>query len=91
MEKAVLWKIEKKKGGGSEPADTHSAASSCILSPAVVSAGSRMTKANDCCHFIKSIRLAGAGEAADWNVQKPVEIGPATREGRSRLKSNIWK
>lgn len=87
MEKAVLWKIEKKRE--LEPADTHSATAPVFLSHAIVSAGTRMTKANYCCHFIKGIRLAGAGEATDWNVHK--EIGLATTEGRFPLNSNICK
>lgn len=93
MEKALLWKIEKKekKRRELEPADTHSAASSStvFLSHAVAGAGTRMTKANYCCHFIKGIRLARAGKATDWNVQKPLEIGSATTGGRFPLNSNI--
>lgn len=90
MEKAVLWKIGEKKRE-LESAVTHWAASSStvFLSRAVVGAGTRMTKANYCCHFIKGIRLARAGKATDWNAQKPLEIGLAEREGRFPLNSNI--
>lgn len=63
MEKAALWKIEKK--GIRASRHTHSAASSStvFLSSDVVCAGTGMTKANYCCHFIKGIRLARAGKA----------------------------
>lgn len=81
MEKAALWKIEKKE---LERADTHSAAGSGtgFLSHGVVCAGTRVTKANYCCHFIKGVRLAGAR-------RRRLECGK--REDSLPLNVNAWR
>lgn len=89
MEKAALWKIEKKGIRASRHTRSAASSSTVFLSRDVVCAGTGMTKANYCCHFIKGIRLARAEKALTGMCKKPVEIGPAKRAGRFPLNSNI--
>jgi len=97
MEKAARWKIEKRgeKKRELEPADTFGPPPLALYfwAAVVVCAGTGMTKANYCCHFIKGIRLARAEKALTGMCGEKAtgNRAPDKRAGRFPRNCDVWK